>query len=87
MATVNVDDNIKSIKDRIEALRAETLRLEGSLKVFQELKNAGATWIQLGNQSNVLDTKEVVDTISTGRTTESKADDEVSRVLPESESN
>jgi lipid II:glycine glycyltransferase (peptidoglycan interpeptide bridge formation enzyme) len=78
MATVNVDDNIKSIKDRIEALRAETLRLEGSLKVFQELKNAGATWIQLGNQSNVLDTKEVVDTISTGRAEELQTIEEIS---------
>lgn len=77
MATVNVDDNIKSIKDRIEALRAETLRLEGSLKVFQELKNAGATWIQLGNQSNVLDTKEVVDTISTGRAEELQTIEEI----------
>ncbi len=77
MATVNVDDNIKSIKDRIEALRAETLRLEGSLKVFQELKNAGATWIQLGNQSNVLDTKEVVDTVPTGRTEEPQTVEEI----------
>ena len=78
MATLNVDDNIKSIKERIEALRVETFRLEGSLKVFQELKNAGATWIQLGNQSNVLDTKEVIDTVPTGRTEELKTVREIS---------
>ena len=78
MATVNVDDNIKSITDRIEALRVETLRLEGSLKVFQELKNAGVVWIQLGNKSNILDTKEVVDTIPNGRTEELKTVEEIS---------
>jgi predicted nuclease with TOPRIM domain len=78
MTTINVGDNIKSITDRIEALRVETLRLEGSLKVFQELKNAGAIWIQLGNQSNVLDTKEVVDIISNRRTEEPKTVDEIS---------
>ena len=67
MASISVDDNIKVITDRLEKLRAETLRLEGSLKVFQEIKNAGAEWIQLGNQSTVLETKEVVDTISDRR--------------------
>lgn len=63
MTSISVDDNIKSIKERLETLRIETLRLEGSLKVFQEIKNAGAEWIQLGNQSTVLNTKEVVDTV------------------------
>lgn len=70
MASVNIQDNITSITSRIESLKTDITRLEGSLLVFQQLKDAGATYIKLGNQSDILESKEVVDSIPDRRGSE-----------------
>ena len=77
MTTIDIQDNINSISSRIEALKTEATRLEGSLLVFQQLKDAGATHIKLGNEPDILESKEVVDTVPDRRNTECETCEEI----------
>lgn len=67
MTNIDIQENINSVNARIENLRHEMLRLEGSLRVFQQLRDAGVTIIPLGNQPDVLGSGEVIDSVPIGR--------------------
>lgn len=56
-----IDDNIKVINENIDQLKQELLRLEGSLRVFQSLKQAGITEIPVKQENLIMNTKEVVE--------------------------
>ena len=58
---IDIDDNIKVINENIEQLKQELLRLEGSLRVFHSLKQAGVTKIPVKQENLIMNTKEVVE--------------------------
>lgn len=63
MNNIDIQENINSVNARIDSMRQELLRLEGSLRVFQQLRDAGVTDIPLGKQPDILATNEVIDTV------------------------
>lgn len=60
---IDVDDNINIITENIQQLKSEILRLEGSLRVFQSMKNAGVTKIPVKQENLIMNTKEVIDNV------------------------
>lgn len=60
---INVDDNITTITQNIQQLKSEIFRLEGSLRVFQNLKDAGVTSIPVKQENLIMNTKEVIDNV------------------------
>jgi len=50
MPSVNVEENIKKIISAIEQMSKEILRLEGSLRMFQEFKASGLETIELPHE-------------------------------------
>lgn len=60
---IDVDDNIKMISENIDQLKAELFRLEGSLRVFQNLKNVGVSQIPVKQENLIVNTKEVVENV------------------------
>jgi hypothetical protein len=64
MNSLSVDDNIQNILNIKKQLENELLKLEGSLKVYEEMKNVGISVIQLPNQNPKefeLENTEVID--------------------------
>jgi len=47
MPTLNVNDNITKIRQTIDEMTREILRLEGSLRVFLEFKENGLTEVEI----------------------------------------
>jgi len=62
MNSVDVNDNIQVISSNIKSLKEELLRLEGSLRVFENLKSVGVKNIEIKNE-NLLNNKEVIDNV------------------------
>lgn len=54
---------IISVDENIQQLKSEILRLEGSLRVFQNLKDAGVTSIPVKQENLIMNTKEVIDNV------------------------
>ena len=50
MPSVSVDENIQKITSAIEQYTKEILRLEGSLRMFQEFKASGLETIELPHE-------------------------------------
>lgn len=50
MPSVSVDENIQKITSAIEQYTKEILRLEGSLRMFQEFKSSGLETIELPHE-------------------------------------
>ena len=50
MPTLNIDENINRLQNTIEQMTQEVFRLQGMLKTFTDLKNAGVDNIELPNQ-------------------------------------
>ena len=67
MNRIDIQENINSVNDRIGNMRQEILRLEGSLRVFQQLRDAGLSVIPLGDQPGIFAENEVIDTVPIGR--------------------
>ena len=64
MNSLSVDDNIKNLLQIKKQLEDELLRLEGSLKVYNEMKKVGIAVIELPNQEPKefeLENTEVID--------------------------
>lgn len=60
MPTLNVDSNITKIRQTIDEMTREILRLEGSLRVFLGFKENGLTEVELPEAE--AETEEVIET-------------------------
>ena len=49
MPSVNIEDNIKDIKSKLEKLTQEIFRMQGVLQTFEGFKKGGLTKIDLPN--------------------------------------
>lgn len=47
MPTINIDENIKKIRENIEQMTQEIFRLQGVLSTFEGFKKGGLTTIDL----------------------------------------
>ena len=64
MNSLSVDDNINNLLNVKKQLENELLRIEGSLKVYEEMKKVGISVIKLPNQTPTefeLENTEVID--------------------------
>jgi hypothetical protein len=61
MPIIDVDNNIRSLRDNIERLTQEIYRLEGMLNTFQGFKRGGLKVIDLPNDPH--ESKEMLDSI------------------------
>ena len=52
MPTVNVEENIKKIRENIEKMTQEVFRLQGMLATFEGFKKGGLTTIDMPNDPN-----------------------------------
>ena len=52
MVLMNIDENIKKMTEEIERLRMDALRLEGSVKMLEALKEGGLKEIDLPELKN-----------------------------------
>lgn len=62
MPTLNVDSNITKIRQTIDEMTREILRLEGSLRVFLGFKENGLTEVELPEAETETETEEVIET-------------------------
>lgn len=64
MNSLSVDDNINNLLNVKKQIENELLRIEGSLKVYEEMKKVGISVIKLPNQKPTefeLENTEVID--------------------------
>jgi hypothetical protein len=61
MPIIDVDNNIRSLRDNIERLTQEIYRLEGMLNTFEGFKRGGLKVIDLPNDPH--ESKEMLDSI------------------------
>jgi hypothetical protein len=54
MPTVDVEENIKKIRENIERMTQEVFRLQGMLQTFEGFKKGGLTTIDMPNDPNQL---------------------------------
>jgi len=52
MPTVNVEENVKQLRSRIEQMTQEVFRLQGMLQTFEGFKKGGLETIDLPNDPN-----------------------------------
>jgi hypothetical protein len=52
MPTVDVEENIKKIRENIEQMTQEVFRLQGMLQTFEGFKKGGLTQIDMPNDPN-----------------------------------
>ena len=52
MPTVDVEENIKKIRENIEQMTQEVFRLQGMLATFEGFKKGGLTTIDMPNDPN-----------------------------------
>lgn len=57
---LDISENITKIQVQMVELRSELLRLEGSLRTLQNMKDMGINKIDIKNES-IMESKEVVD--------------------------
>jgi hypothetical protein len=59
MPTLNVNDNITKIRQTIDEMTREILRLEGSLRVFLGFKENGLTEVEIpeAEDEEIIETK------------------------------
>jgi lipid II:glycine glycyltransferase (peptidoglycan interpeptide bridge formation enzyme) len=57
---IDISENIKKIQIQMTELRSELLRLEGSMRTLQNMKDMGINKIDIKNE-DIMDSKEVVD--------------------------
>ena len=58
---LNIDENIKELMNTMDTLNKEMLRLEGSLRVFKQLKTMGLDEIDINNKDTLMKSTEVID--------------------------
>ena len=63
---ISIDENIAKVHTTMNELRAELLRLEGTLRTLQNMKDMGVTVIDI-KQEGVLESKEVVENVQGGQ--------------------
>ena len=52
MPTVNVEENIKQIREKIESMTQDLFRMQGMLQTFEGFKQGGLKIIDLPNDPN-----------------------------------
>ena len=52
MPTVNVEENVKQLRSKIESMTQEVFRLQGMLSTFEGFKKGGLETIDLPNDPN-----------------------------------
>ena len=52
MPTVNVEENVKQLRSKIESMTQEVFRLQGMLTTFEGFKRGGLETIDLPNDPN-----------------------------------
>lgn len=52
MPTINIDENIKKIRENIEQMTQEIFRLQGVLSTFEGFKKGGLTTVELPKDPN-----------------------------------
>ena len=57
---IDISENITKIQIRMTELRSELLRLEGSLRTLQNMKDMGINKIDIKNEA-IMESKEVAD--------------------------
>ena len=57
---LDISENITKIQIQMNELRSELLRLEGSLRTLQNMKDMGINKIDIKNEA-IIETKEVAD--------------------------
>ena len=57
---IDISENITKIHVQMNELRSELMRLEGSLRTLQNMKDMGINKIDIKNES-IIESKEVVD--------------------------
>jgi hypothetical protein len=62
MPTLNVNDNITKIRQTIDEMTREILRLEGSLRVFLGFKENGLTEVEMPEAEAEAEAEEVIET-------------------------
>jgi hypothetical protein len=50
MPSVDVEQNIRQLRDTIEKMTQELFRLQGSLRVFMDFKNGGLKVVELPHE-------------------------------------
>jgi len=50
MPVVHIEENIQQLRNKMQGMREELLRLEGVLRTFEGFKTAGLTRIDIPNQ-------------------------------------
>jgi len=62
MPTLNVNDNITKIRQTIDEMTREILRLEGSLRVFFGFKENGLTEVEIPEAEAEAEAEEIIET-------------------------
>ena len=57
---IDISENITKIQIQMNELRSELLRLEGSMRTLQNMKDMGITVIDIKNESS-MESKEITD--------------------------
>lgn len=57
---IDIDENIAKVLEHMNEIKSELLRLEGSLRTLQNMKEMGVKKIDINNES-VVESKEIVD--------------------------
>ena len=57
---IDISENITKIQIQMNELRSELLRLEGSMRTLQNMKDMGITVIDIKNES-IVESKEITD--------------------------
>jgi hypothetical protein len=57
---IDIDENIAKVLQHMNEIKSELLRLEGSLRTLQNIKEMGVKKIDINNES-VVESKEIVD--------------------------
>ena len=52
MPVVHIEENIQQLRDKMQGMREELLRLEGVFRTFEGFKTAGLTRIDLPQSPN-----------------------------------
>lgn len=59
---ISIDENIQRVTNAMAELKGEMLRLEGSLRTLQNMKDMGVKVIEIKNEG-VLESKEVTENV------------------------
>jgi len=55
MPVVHIEENIQQLRNKMQGMREEILRLEGVLRTFEGFKQSGLVRIDLPNQEEELE--------------------------------